>query len=54
MSALFVMSGLTETPLGEIFREVPPFLLAMAAVVLLATFLRDLSLALPRWAGLVQ
>lgn len=51
---LFVMSGLTGTPLGEIFQEVPPFLLAMACVVLLATFVPDIALALPRWAGLVR
>ena len=51
---LFVMGGLTGTPLGEIFREVPPFLLAMAGVVLLATFVPEVALALPRWAGLVR
>jgi C4-dicarboxylate transporter, DctM subunit len=50
---LFVMSGLTGTPLRAIFREVPPFILGMAAVVLLVTFLPALALALPRWAGLL-
>ena len=30
---LFVMSGLTRTPLSEIFREVPPFIVAMLANV---------------------
>jgi TRAP-type C4-dicarboxylate transport system permease large subunit len=50
---LFVMSGLTGTPLSEIFREVPPFILAMLAVVLLVTFLPQLALWLPTQAGLM-
>ena len=50
---LFVMSGLTGTPVGEIFREVPPFILAMLAVVLTVTFLPGLALWLPGWAGLL-
>jgi len=49
---LFVMSGLTGTPLAEIFREVPPFIVVMLAVVLAVTFLPELALALPRLAGL--
>ncbi len=51
---LFVMSGLTGTPLAAIFVEVPPFILGMAAVVLLVTFVPDVALILPRWAGLLQ
>ena len=51
---LFVMSGLTGTPLGAIFREVPPFILGMAAVVLAVTFLPEIALFLPRAAGLIQ
>ena len=35
---LFVMSGLTRTPLSEIFREVPPFIVAMLANVIAVTF----------------
>ena len=35
---LFVMSGLTGTPLAEIFRETPPFIIAMLAIVVLVTF----------------
>src|SRR5882672_1321626 len=45
---LFVMSGLTGTPLSEIFREVPPFILAMLAIVVLITFFPDLALWVPR------
>jgi tripartite ATP-independent transporter DctM subunit len=49
---LFVMSGLTGTPLGEIFREVPPFIVAMLAVVLAVTFIPQIALWLPTYAGL--
>ncbi len=51
---LFVMSGLTGTPLAEIFREVPPFVVAMLAIVLLVTFFPELALWLPRSAGLIK
>jgi tripartite ATP-independent transporter DctM subunit len=51
---LFVMSGLTRTPLSEIFREVPPFIVAMLAIVIAVTFFPDLALWLPRAAGLVK
>ena len=50
---LFVMSGLTGTPLGEIFREMPPFIVAMLAVVMLVTFIPALVLWLPGVAGLI-
>jgi tripartite ATP-independent transporter DctM subunit len=51
---LFVMSGLTGTPLAEIFREVPPFIVMMLLVVLLVTFFPDIALWLPRSAGLIK
>lgn len=51
---LFVMHGLTGTPLGAIFREIPPFICAMVAVGLAVTFFPGLALWLPRLAGLVQ
>ena len=51
---LFVMSGLTGTPLGEIFREVPPFIVAMVAVVLAVTFVPGIALWLPTAAGLIK
>ena len=50
---LFVMSGLTGTPLSEIFREIPPFIVAMLLVVLAVTFLPQLALWLPGYAGLL-
>lgn len=51
---LFVMAGLTGTPLSEIFREVPPFIVAMLGIVLAVTFFPDLALWLPRMAGMVH
>jgi TRAP-type C4-dicarboxylate transport system permease large subunit len=48
------MSGLTGTPLDEIFREVPPFVVAMLVIVLLVTFFPELALWLPRTAGLIR
>jgi len=51
---LFVMSGLTRTPLAEIFREMPPFIIAMLAIVIAVTLFPDLALWLPRIAGLVK
>jgi C4-dicarboxylate transporter, DctM subunit len=51
---LFVMSGLTRTPLADIFREVPPFIVVMLANVVAVTFLPDIALWLPRTAGLLK
>jgi C4-dicarboxylate transporter, DctM subunit len=48
------MSGLTGTPLSEIFREVPPFIVMMLLVVLLVTFFPEIALWLPRSAGLIK
>jgi C4-dicarboxylate transporter, DctM subunit len=48
---LFVVNGLTGTPLHEIFREMPPFVVAMLSVLLGATLWPDLVLALPRVLG---
>lgn len=51
---LFVMSGLSGVPLGEIFREIPPFIIAMLGIVLLVTFFPELALWAPRVAGLIK
>ncbi len=50
---LFVISGLTGTSLGAIFREVPPFIATMLAVLLAVTLLPDIALTLPRLMGYV-
>lgn len=51
---LFVMSGLTRTPLAEIFREMPPFIVAMLGIVITLTLVPDIALWLPRFAGLLR
>ena len=51
---LFVMNGLTGTPLGQIFKEIPPFTVALLAVVFLVTFVPELALFLPRQGGMAR
>jgi tripartite ATP-independent transporter DctM subunit len=48
---LFVMHSLTGTPLGEIFREVIPFIVALLVVLVAVTLVPWLSLALPHAFG---
>jgi C4-dicarboxylate transporter DctM subunit len=50
---LFVISGLTGTSVGAIFREVPPFILTLVAVLLLATLAPGIVLFLPRLFGMM-
>lgn len=51
---LFVMSGLTGTPIAAIFREIPPFIITMLVVLLAMTLLPDAVLWLPRVAGMLK
>ena len=44
---LFVLSGVSRAPVDEVIRGVVPFLLLMAALLLLVTFVPALSLTLP-------
>ena len=48
---LFVLGTLTGIPLGTIFREVLPFVLALIAVLLLLVLAPGLVLFLPRLFG---
>ena len=50
---LFVISGLTGTSIGAIFKEIPPFILTMIAVLLAVTLVPDIALTLPRLMGYV-
>jgi tripartite ATP-independent transporter DctM subunit len=50
---LFVINGLTGTPLAEIFREVPIFVVAMIVVLLAVTLCPALALMLPHLFGYV-
>lgn len=49
---LFVLSGLTKVPLGEVFREIWPFVGALVAVLLLLVFFPVLVIGLPNYFGL--
>ena len=51
---LFVMSGLTGTPIAAIFREIPPFIITMLVVLLAMTLLPDAVLWLPKVAGMLK
>ncbi len=51
---LFVISGLTGTSIGTIFREIPVFILTMIAVLLAVTLVPDIALTLPRLMGYVR
>lgn len=48
---LFVISGLTGTSIGAIFKEVPPFIVTMIVVLLAVTLLPDIAMTLPRLLG---
>jgi C4-dicarboxylate transporter, DctM subunit len=48
---LFVISNLTGTSIGAIFREVPVFVVALIVVLLAVTLLPDVALGLPRLLG---
>jgi len=48
---LFVLAGLSGTPVKAIVRELVPFMAALIAVLLLITLVPSLVLALPRLAG---
>jgi tripartite ATP-independent transporter DctM subunit len=48
---LFVISGLTGTSIGAIFREVPVFIATMLVVLVAVTLLPGIALTLPRLFG---
>jgi C4-dicarboxylate transporter DctM subunit len=48
---LFVAASLTSTPIGEIYRETPPFIATLLVVLILVTLVPELALALPHAFG---
>lgn len=48
---LFVLSGLSKVPLGEVFREIWPFVGALVVVLLLLVFFPVLVVGLPQYFG---
>ncbi|MBD8893626.1 TRAP transporter large permease [Roseibium litorale] len=53
-AALLVVSAVSRTPYWGIARAAMPFLLVQLVVLLILTFVPELSLALPRLAGFIQ
>jgi tripartite ATP-independent transporter DctM subunit len=45
---LFIMNSLTDTPLGDIIREIWPFILALVIALVLMVFVPDIVMWLPR------
>ncbi len=48
---LFVISGLTGTPIGAVFRQIPVFIGTMLVVLLAVTLVPELALMLPKAFG---
>jgi C4-dicarboxylate transporter, DctM subunit len=48
---LFVIASLTGTPLGQVFREIPVFIVTLLVVLLAVTLVPAFSLALPHALG---
>lgn len=53
-AALLVVSAVSRTPYWGIAKAAAPFLLVQLVVLLILTFVPELSLALPRLAGFIQ
>ncbi len=53
-TCLFVGCGVGKTTIAELVRPLTPFLIAMVAALMLVTYVPELSLWLPRQAGLLD
>lgn len=45
---IFIICGLTKTPMGEVIRELWPYIAVLVGVLLLCTYVPDVVLALPK------
>ena len=48
---LYVVSGIARVPVGDIIREIAPYLLALLVILGFVTFVPALSIWLPRTLG---
>ena len=48
---LFIISGLTKTPLSKIFKEILPFITVLIFALLMISFFPDIVLFVPRLLG---
>ena len=52
--SLFVASSIAHRSVMQVSQKLAPPLLAMFVILVLVTFVPFISLALPRWAGLIN
>jgi TRAP-type C4-dicarboxylate transport system permease large subunit len=52
-SCLFIGCSVGKTTIMRVTMKMIPYAFAMLVAVLIITFWSDLSLAIPRWAGLI-
>jgi tripartite ATP-independent transporter DctM subunit len=52
-TCLFLGCGIAQTTVTKVIRHILPFFIAMIAVLLLCTYVPEISLKLPQWLGLI-
>jgi tripartite ATP-independent transporter DctM subunit len=53
-TVLFLGCGIAQTTVTKIMRHIVPFFAAMIMVLFICTYAPEISLALPRWFGLIK
>jgi tripartite ATP-independent transporter DctM subunit len=53
-TVLFLGCGIAQTTVTKVMKHILPFYAAMVVALFVCTYLPDISLALPRWLGLVK
>ena len=53
-TVLFLGCGIGQTTVTKIMRYIVPFFIAMVIVLFICTYIPEISLALPRWFGLIK
>jgi len=53
-TVLFLGCGIGQTTVTKVMKHILPFYAAMVAVLLICVYVPEISLALPRWVGLIK
>jgi len=53
-TVLFLGCGIGQTTVTKVMRHILPFFAAMIVVLFICTYVPEISLALPRWVGLIK
>jgi tripartite ATP-independent transporter DctM subunit len=53
-TVLFLGCGIAKTTVSKVMRHILPFFAAMIVVLFICTYVPEISLALPRWLGLIK